>query len=118
MDASEASSEDEFLLADMQKLAIPASFEVLRDHEIWIADTGAYNHGTNSKTGYTNKKATESTLVGATGEAFLVDSEVDIPSTVCDRYGNELSKVKITEVGYNPQGNFNLFSVSICLMEG
>ena len=118
MDTIEAANGEEFELAQTQKLAIPANFELLHDHEIWIADTGASNHSTNSKTGCTNEKATKSTSLGATGEAFPVESEVDIPSTVSDRYGNALSRVKMTEVGYNPKGNFNLFSVSRCLMEG
>ena len=118
MDTFEASSGDEFQLADMQKLAILASFELLWNHVIWIADTWAYNHGTNSNTGCTNEKATESTSLGATGEDFPVDYEVYIPSTVCNRYSDEWSKVKMTKIGYKSQGNFNIFSVSRCLMEG
>ena len=37
---------------------------------------------------------------------------------MCDRFGNELAKVIVKEVSYKEGGNFNLFSVSRCLIDG
>ena len=46
----------ELVLADVKQLEVAATMELLKDKEIWIADTGASNHSTFNDDGWVNKK--------------------------------------------------------------
>ena len=71
-------------------MEFPARFEMTRDYQVWIADTGATNHSTPSDRGSTNKRTTDITNQGATGPGVRPACEMDIPRTVYDKYGKEL----------------------------
>jgi len=113
---SDSDSEREVELASNDQLPFPKSFEILKDPNIWIADTGATHHSTFCKAGGTNKRETEVAAIGATGKAKKPELQMDIPSVVCDKYGNELSEINMTDVSCNQENNFNLFSLT-CAMQ-
>ena len=96
----------------LAQMEFPASIELTRDYQVWIADTGATNHSTPNDRGCTNKRTSEVTAQGAHGPGVRPDCEMDIPSTVCDKYGNELMDFMMTNVVHMSYGNYNLFSVT------
>ena len=51
---------------------VPASMDVLRDANIWICDSGASNHSTNSDAGARNKRDTTSASLGHVGQTVKV----------------------------------------------
>ena len=55
---------------------------------------------------------------GISGPARKAESEIDLLSIDCDRFGNELTKVTLKEVSYKGDSNFNLFLVGRCLIDG
>ena len=56
--------------------------------------------------------------MGIEGKASKCHSEVDIPGTICDKYGNEVQNVTLKKCRYNPKSNFNLLSLTKLLMDG
>ena len=58
---------------------VPASMDVLRDANIWICDSGASNHSTNSDAGARNKRETTSASLGHVGQAVKATSSIDVP---------------------------------------
>ena len=100
------------------EIAIAGSLEILSDPEMWICDTGASNHSTFSKLGNSAERPSDTQSQGISGPARKSESEVDLPSIVCNRFGNELTEVTLTEVSYKGDSNFNLFSVGRCLISG
>ena len=52
------------------------------------------------------------------GPARREEYKIDLPSIVCDRFGNEFTKVTLKEVSYKGASNFNLFLVGRCLVNG
>ena len=58
---------------------VPASMDVLRDANIWICDSGASNHSTNSDVGARNKRDTTSASLGHVGQAVKATSSIDVP---------------------------------------
>ena len=55
---------------------------------------------------------------GAVGGAIKPECMIDIDTTHSDKKGNSRFEVKITNVGYLPSSNYNLFSLSRLLAEG
>jgi hypothetical protein len=106
---------EERILSDV---AIPGKIEVLKDEEIWVADSGATSHCSKSARGGTNVRAPSAAAQGITGPAIAAESKMDLPSIVCDRFGQEQSRVTLTNVSCRKGNNFNLFSVGRCLING
>ena len=100
------------------EIAILGSLEILTDPEIWICNTGASNHLTFAKVGCSAKRPSNTHSQGILEPARKAESEVDLPSIVCNRFGNELTKVTLKEVSYKGDSNFNLFLVGRCLIDG
>ena len=92
--------------------------ELLKDREVWIADTGASNHSTPYKLGAVNERPSDVLAQGATGAPVAPTCEIDIPTTICDKFGNEKGRLMLTEVGHMADGRYNLFSVSRAMMDG
>ena len=46
------------------------------------------------------------------------ECEIDIPSIVCDHFGDKLTKVNLIEAACKSASNFNLFSIGRCLVNG
>ena len=99
------------------EIAIAGSLEILKDPEIWICNTSASNHLTFAKVGCLAERPSETQSQGIFGPARKVESEIDLLSIVCDRFGNALTKVTSKEVLYKGDSNFNLFLVGICLID-
>ena len=80
------------------EIAIAGSLEILKDPEIWICDTGASNHLTFAKVGCSAERPSETQSQGISGPARKAESKIDLPSIVCDPFGNELTSVTLTGV--------------------
>ena len=93
-------------------MVTPATFEVLRNDEVWICDTGASSHSTFSGRGGVNSREAGAATIGATGEAVLADSRVDIPGQFARRDGTLGLSAVLNGVNVNRKNNFNLLSVS------
>jgi hypothetical protein len=52
------------------------------------------------------------------GPAHKAEYKVNIPSTICDWYVNEIVKANITKVSYKRDNNFNLFAISQYMIDG
>ena len=90
----------------------------MKDEEIWVADSGATSHCRKSARGGRNIRAPSAAAQGITGPAVAAEQEMDLPSIVCDRFGQEQSRVTLTDVSYRKGNNFNLFSIGRCLTNG
>ena len=108
----------ELVLADVKQLEFAATMELLKDKEIWIADTGASNHSTFNDDGCVNKKTSNISSQGAYGAGRTPECEMDIPTMVCDKSVNEKTGILMTGVSHMKNGNFNLFSVTRAVMSG
>ena len=99
-------------------VAIPGKIEVLKDEEIWVADSGATRHC--SKSAMEGIKIREASVAaqGITGPAISAEKKMDLPSAVCDRFGQEQSCVTLIDVSCRKGNNFNLFSIGRCLING
>ena len=80
--------------------AIVGSIEILKDQEISICDTGTSNRLTFSKVGCSTERPSKTQSQRISGRARKVESKIDLPSIVCDRFGNELTRVTLKEVSY------------------
>ena len=56
-------------MATADQLEMPVSFELLKQKDIWICDTGASTHSTYNKEGATNERQTGSASLGHAGTA-------------------------------------------------
>ena len=113
----------EILLSDVKKIilssvAIPDKLEVLKNEEIWVADRGATNYCSKSARRGINIREASVTAQGITGPAMSAESKMDLPSIICNQYGQEQLRVTLTNVSCRKCNNFNLFSVGPCLING
>ena len=51
------------------------------------------------------------------GKAVAAQKDIDLPGVLCDKYGNKLQPVNLTEVGFTPDSNFNLCSITRLLVD-
>ena len=72
---------EEIILGDV---AIPGKIEVLKDEEIWVADSGATSHCSKSARGGINIRAPLVAAQGITGPAMLDKSKMDLLSIICN----------------------------------
>ena len=91
---------------------------ILFEKDMWIADTGASNHGTFSDIGGRNVQATESSNLGFSGEAQKVQKLMDIPGQFVTQDGSMGMRAVLTGVGHTPSCNFNLLSLTKLLQNG
>ena len=107
----------EFLLCG---LTFPKSAKLLKDRDIWIADTGASVHTTPHKYGMENLKTATPADAITVGNGTTENTGVigDLPGVICDKYDNELANAKMTNVTVMPNGGFNLFSVTKMQKDG
>ena len=80
------------------EIVIAGSLEILKDPKIWICDTGASNHSTISKVGCSVERPSKTQSQGVSGPARKAESDIKLPNIVCDRFGNELTRVTLKEV--------------------
>ena len=110
--------ETELSLADIgQQMHFPTSPEILKNKCIWICDTGATNHSTwcaDGATAISNKGSMSAGMWGPPAEM----KDIDLPGTVCDKFGNELWKMRMPSVSYNKASNYNLCSATRMIRDG
>ena len=95
-------------------LTFAQGVEILKDPNIWIADTGASTHSTPHDYGLINRRnahESESVTMGV-GAAVKPKQVGDIIGTQYDKYGNQSLKGKMTEVSVIPGGNYNMYSLT------
>lgn len=100
------------------ELDMPATFEVLKEPDIWICDTGASCHSTYSLLGATNIRSSGVSTVGHTGEPITTTKTINIPGRFVSRDGTNTMSAVLSDVGYNEKMNYNLFSLSRMLVSG
>jgi hypothetical protein len=110
-------SKVEFLLCGFTKespKSFPDNQALLNDPNIWIGDTGATTHMKKSDSGMVNiRKASESDAVTMGNKQVEATTKVgDVYGTICDKYGNEVSRVGLMNVSHVPGAGYNLFSLS------
>ena len=99
-------------------MEMPATMEILHSNDVWVCDTAASNHFTKSKDGAYNSRKTNGVSQGMTGGHVEVSLLMDFTVTHYTKDGVEGNTFKMTDVSYNASYNFNLFSVSRCLVNG
>ena len=97
---------------------VPASMDALRDANIWICDSGASNHSTNSDAGARNKRDTTSASLGHVGQAVKATSSIDVPGYFLGKDGKPGLRARLDDVSYNNRLNFNLMSLTRMLING
>ena len=90
----------------------PDSPELLKDPNIWIADSATTMHNTKHKAGMVDVRTETHGIVMGNGEEVKTQEMGNIKVTVCDNQGNQDFDVTLTDVAVNPKGPFNLFSTS------
>ena len=92
--------------------------ELLTSNDLWVCDTGASSHCIKDSLGCSNRRTFKSQTQGMTGH--ITDSSVmmDIKMTHYTKKGEQGITFKWTDVIWNPNCNYNLFSASRCLKMG
>ena len=91
----------------------------LLDPNAWIGDTAATANASGHKEGFTNiSQCDGETVAGFNGQGSKTSFTGDIPGVVCDKSGAELHEDTMTNVSYNADTQYNLYSVSKKLKEG
>lgn len=100
------------------QLDMPVSFDLLYQDDIWICDTGASSHSSNSRSGAQNERKSGSTSLGHAGEAIEATSTIDLPGQYVARDGSLGLKGTLVDVNYSDSHNFNLMSLTRLLCIG
>lgn len=104
----------------IRDLTFPKSIDLLRDPNVWVGDTGATTHSTPFKAGMMNKRkanAEDNVTVGS-GANVKAGMIGDIPGTIHDQYGKEVTTATLKDVTYLEGGRFNLYSMTRKMKEG
>jgi hypothetical protein len=99
-------------------MEMPATMEILHSIGIWVCDTATSNHFAKSKDGSYNFRKSEGVSQGMTGGCVEVLMLMDVTVTNKTKEGVEGATFKMTDVSFNAAYNFNLLSVSRCLVGG
>jgi hypothetical protein len=108
----------EFGLGASNQLQFPANMQLLQSPNVWIGDTGASGHSTGHAIGGVNVRAGNSSTTGMHGVPIASSKEMDIPVEHCDKSGNAIRQMVITDVSYLKGANFNLCSLTKMMEEG
>ena len=92
--------------------------DILREADIWICNSGASGHSSNSDAGARNKRETTSTSLGHVGQAVKATSSFDVPGCFLGKDGKPGLRACLTDVSYNNRLNFNLVSLTRMLING
>ena len=107
----------EYVLAG---LTFPSHVDLLKDPNIFIADTGSSCHSTKYDMGFSDVRVADSnyTVTMANGAKEKSTKVGNIRGIICDKEGMEVSQATMVDVTYLPGGHFNLFSCSRLTQEG
>ena len=98
----------------------PESTKLLSDPNIMIADTGATCDSTYHPEGIVKKeKAPKNDVINAANWAEMMPTEIgNLPVTQIDKNGQEVQDLELKDVTINPNGTYNLFSVTKRMKDG
>ena len=100
-------------------MEMPATMEILCSNDVWVCNTAASsNHFAKSKDGSYNCRKTDGVSQEMTRGHVEVLLLMDVTVTAYTKEGVEGATFKMTDVSFNAAYNFNLFSVSRCLVGG
>ena len=105
---------------NVKKMGFPEQLALLKDPNVWIADTAATVHSTPCTIGLKNvREATQCEAItmgnGAKEQASMVG---DLPGMLCDKHGNQIGRGVLQQVKIIQNGQFNLFSISKMMKQG
>jgi hypothetical protein len=92
--------------------------DMLLQPSIWIGDTGATVHMTPHSEGMIRLKNTKGGITVGNGEVLVAKKTGDIPSEICDKYGNVVTTGIVTDVALTKGSPFNLFSLTKAMQQG
>ena len=99
-------------------MEMPSSFEVLKESDVWICDSGASSHSTHCKMGGKNERAAGDPTLGQSGAAVSTTCTIDIEGRFINKDGSLEIKGILKDVGFNKSLNFNLMSLTRMLVNG
>lgn len=102
----------------LQSLTIGNDHRLLKRYDIWIGDTGATSHLTLSLLNATNQQELTATIQGVSGKGIRPDMLIDIDCIAFDNKGNEVSTMRMNNVNFIGNSNYNLFSLTKILRSG
>ena len=119
MAGKKGSSRTECCLSKIENLVAPARVALSQSANIWVGDLGASVHCTNNRSRGSNiDEVSAAGTMCAHDEAITASSKMDIARTWCNQFGEKQFKTTLRDVQYNPNLNFNLFSIGKVIKEG
>ena len=103
----------------LEDIKFPSVHKLLKDPNVWIADTGATTHSSPHDEGMTDvvKLKDGSGITTAKGVAASA-KQGNIKGMMCDNQGNELTKVVLRQGQIIQDGQFNLCSLTRLMKDG
>ena len=100
-------------------MSFPSTSEMLLDDNIAVCDTGSTAHFSGSDRGAENEITwMNHSTTDASGNNMKVTKVFDLNVMLTDRYGNELSKAKITRIRYAKDKPFTLLATNKYMEKG
>ena len=108
------------VLLGSPNLEFPMTIKLLKDPNVWVADSGASCDQTGSIEGAVNVRQASETdkITVANGSVSTTEKLIDIPNWVCDKNGNKLQRTRLKNVKYLTNAAYNLFSLTKKLCDG
>eukprot|EP00536_Pseudo-nitzschia_multiseries_P015398 jgi/Psemu1/42406/gm1.42406_g len=97
---------------------VPEGFDLLYDDNVFVFDTGATSHSSNSMRCATNLRASGATITTQSGDELKGCQIGDIPCQKIDKDSNKEYQTLLQGVNFNPNFAFNLFSTNLALQNG
>eukprot|EP00536_Pseudo-nitzschia_multiseries_P015354 jgi/Psemu1/42207/gm1.42207_g len=97
---------------------LPEGFDLLYDDNVFVFDTGATSHSSNSMQCATNLRDSGATITTQSGNELKGCKIGDIPCQKMDKDGNWEFQTLLQGVNFNPDFAFNLFSANLALKNG
>jgi hypothetical protein len=100
-------------------ITFPATHELLKNPNVFIADTAATAHLTAHDNGLINlRHSNGATTTWGSGKTDNTKVIGDLPVTICDKTGNIQGHATLLNVSYLPASVFNLFSFTKMTQSG
>ena len=91
---------------------------ILRDPNVWIADTGATRDSTFDDSGMKGIEDTKKKITMGKGKPVSSSKMGDLKVKVHNKFGEELFNARMQKVAHVPEVNFNLFSLTQRMKQG
>ena len=88
------------VLLGSPNLEFPMTIKLLKDPNVWVADSGASCDQTGSMEGFVNIRQASETdkITVANGSVSTIEKLIDISNWVCDKNGNKLQRTRLKNV--------------------